>query len=107
MARTRRVVRFDDEVTQTKKSEHKSIQEKAKPDKKKIEKGKPVLARPSANARPYTFPVEAGNFDLTFDESETQSPPPYAQYYGRAAELTEEEDEENVNAKVTSPYEEH
>lgn len=56
-----------------------------------------------ANVRPFTFPAKKDNFDLSLDETATQSPPEYYQLSGRAAEVSDEEEDDEDNGKDTSP----
>lgn len=62
---------------------------------------------PSANARSCTIPADAANFDLSFSDTATQSPPNNYQYSGLAAELSDaqEDDEDDGNDDSVSQTE--
>lgn len=89
---TKRTVRFDDDAAETSGCKKKT--------------GGLRRAGPSANARPCIVPAQTGNFELTLDETATQSPPQCPQYYQlsrRVAELSDDDEEDEEDGKDRSP----
>lgn len=62
------------------------------------------LSGPSTTARPCTYPTKPDNFDLSFSETASQSPPPhFFQMSGRAAEVSDGQEDDEDDGKETSP----